>query len=87
MKCLQSLEYVVSLRMAIGLAIEKGMHTGLVANIDHGKAERGLAEVAAYDLFMEERYVSAVLALRGLDFNFLSQLESQKDARIDDILD
>ncbi|GJV26906.1 hypothetical protein Tco_1383354, partial [Tanacetum coccineum] len=87
MKCLQSPKYVVALGTAIGLAIDKGMQTGLVAGIDHEKAGRGLAEVAAYDLFMEERYVSAVLALRGLDFNFLSQLESQKDARIDDILD
>ncbi|GKF73901.1 hypothetical protein Tco_0220233, partial [Tanacetum coccineum] len=76
-----------NLGMAIGLDIDKGMQTGLVAGIDHGKAERGLAEVAAYDLFMKERYVSAVLTICGMDFNFLSQLESQKDANIDDIMD
>ncbi|GJY96837.1 hypothetical protein Tco_0513747, partial [Tanacetum coccineum] len=56
--------------------------TGLVAGIDHGKARRGLTEVAAYDPSVEERYVSAVLALHDLDLNFLSQLESQKDASI-----
>ncbi|GKA79767.1 hypothetical protein Tco_0786363, partial [Tanacetum coccineum] len=42
MKCLQSLEYVVALKTAIGLAIDKGMQTGLVAGIDHGKAERSI---------------------------------------------
>ncbi|GKB99837.1 hypothetical protein Tco_0985974 [Tanacetum coccineum] len=61
--------------------------TGLVAGIDHGKAGRGLAEVAAYDPSVEETYVSAVLAFRDLDFNFLSQLESQKDASIACIMD
>ncbi|GJU34401.1 hypothetical protein Tco_1182755 [Tanacetum coccineum] len=87
MKCLQSPEYVAALGAAIGLAIDKGMQTGLVAGIDHGKDGRGLAEVAAYDPSVKERYVSALLALRNLDFNFLSQLESQKDASIADIMD
>ncbi|GJV84054.1 hypothetical protein Tco_1523952, partial [Tanacetum coccineum] len=45
------------------------------------------AEVVAYDPSVEERYVSVVLALSDLDFNFLSQLESQKDASIADIMD
>ncbi|GJV84800.1 hypothetical protein Tco_1524698 [Tanacetum coccineum] len=44
MKCLQSSEYVAALGAAIGLAIDKGMQTGLVAGIDHRKAGRGLAE-------------------------------------------
>nr|GFB58687.1 hypothetical protein [Tanacetum cinerariifolium] len=87
MRCLQSLEYVAALGAAIGLAIDKGMQTGLVAGIGHEKAGRGLEEVAAYDPSVEERYVSAVLALRDMDFNFLYQLKSQKDARIDDIMD
>ncbi|GJU81354.1 hypothetical protein Tco_1283719 [Tanacetum coccineum] len=51
------------------------------------KASWGLAEVTAYDPFVEERYVSAVLAFRGLDFNLLSQLKSQKDAIIANIMD
>ncbi|GJU34060.1 hypothetical protein Tco_1182414 [Tanacetum coccineum] len=45
MKCLQSLEYVAALRMAIGLANDKGMQIGLVAGIDHEKAGRGLDEL------------------------------------------
>nr|GEX70152.1 hypothetical protein [Tanacetum cinerariifolium] len=37
-------EYVVAFGSVIGLAIDKGMQTGLVAGIDHEKAGRGLAE-------------------------------------------
>nr|GEU80733.1 hypothetical protein [Tanacetum cinerariifolium] len=61
--------------------------TGLVAGIDHGKAGRGLADVAAYDPSAKTKYVSAVLAFRKLDFDFLVVLESQKDASIVDIMD
>ncbi|GJW02227.1 hypothetical protein Tco_1561083 [Tanacetum coccineum] len=61
MKCLQSQEYAASLGTAIGLAIEKGMQTRLVAGIDHGKAERGLAEVAAFDPFVEESVARPLL--------------------------
>ncbi|GKB20850.1 hypothetical protein Tco_0854773 [Tanacetum coccineum] len=44
-KCLQSPEYVAALGMAIGLAIDKGMQTGLAAGIDHGRARRSLTEI------------------------------------------
>ncbi|GJZ81551.1 hypothetical protein Tco_0646545 [Tanacetum coccineum] len=79
-------EYVAALGAAIGLAIDKGMQTGLVASIDHEKAGRGLTEVVAYDISVEGKYVSAVLALRDLEFNLLPQLELQKDASIADIM-
>ncbi|GKD90491.1 hypothetical protein Tco_1365998 [Tanacetum coccineum] len=62
------------------------MQTGLVAGIDHGKAKRSVAEIAAYDPSVEARYVSAVLAFCGLDFNLISQLESQNNASIVDIM-
>ncbi|GKA84076.1 hypothetical protein Tco_0805671 [Tanacetum coccineum] len=79
-------EYVAALGAAIGLAIDKGMQTGLVASIDHEKAGRGLTEVVAYDISVEGKYVYAVLALRDLEFNRLPQLELQKDASIADIM-
>nr|GEX56727.1 hypothetical protein [Tanacetum cinerariifolium] len=44
---------------AIGLAIDKGMQGELVADIDHGKAERGLTDVAAYDPSAEANYIFA----------------------------
>nr|GEW74182.1 putative reverse transcriptase domain-containing protein [Tanacetum cinerariifolium] len=49
---------------ALGLAIDKGMQTGLVAGIDHGKSRRSLADVAAYDPSVEAKFVSVVLAFR-----------------------
>nr|GEU44718.1 hypothetical protein [Tanacetum cinerariifolium] len=87
MKCLQSSGYVSALREAIGRAIDEGMQTRLVACIDHGKVGRGLADVAAYNPYVEAEYVFAVLAFRNLYFDFLSLLESQKGASIADIMD
>ncbi|GKB47213.1 hypothetical protein Tco_0897966, partial [Tanacetum coccineum] len=87
MKCLQSSGYVVTLGEAIVRAIDKNMQPGLVAGIDHGKAGRGLADVASYDPSTEAKYVSAVLAFHNLDFEFISLLESRKDASITDIMD
>ncbi|GJZ54188.1 hypothetical protein Tco_0609073 [Tanacetum coccineum] len=48
MKCLQSLEYVAALGTTIGLAIDKGMQSGLAAGIDHGKARRSLTKKDAF---------------------------------------
>ncbi|GJU98424.1 hypothetical protein Tco_1327695, partial [Tanacetum coccineum] len=53
MKCLQSQEYVVAFGVVIVLVIDKGIQSGLVAGIDHEKAGRGLADVAAYDHSVE----------------------------------
>ncbi|GJU98792.1 hypothetical protein Tco_1328063 [Tanacetum coccineum] len=86
MKCHQSPEYGAAFEAIIGLTIDKGIQAGLVEGIDHGKAGRGLADVASYDPYVEARYVSTVLAFRDLDFKLLSQLESQKDASIADIM-
>nr|GEW04291.1 hypothetical protein [Tanacetum cinerariifolium] len=85
MKCLQSPEYVAALGATIGLAIDKGMQTGLATRIDHGKAGRGLTEVVSYDPSVEGKYVFMVLAFHNLEFTLISQLESQKDTRIADI--
>ncbi|GJV72166.1 hypothetical protein Tco_1492161 [Tanacetum coccineum] len=81
-KCYHSPEYGAAFGAVICLAIDKGIQAGLVAGIDHGKARRDLADIAAYDPSVEARYVSAILAFCDLDFNLLSHLESQKDASI-----
>nr|GEX42408.1 transposase (putative), gypsy type [Tanacetum cinerariifolium] len=67
MKCLRSPKYVATLGMAIGLAIDKGMQTDLVAGTNHGKVRRGLAEVAAYDPSVEKSIVDIMnfLCLEG----------------------
>nr|GEY08260.1 hypothetical protein [Tanacetum cinerariifolium] len=60
---------------------------GSAAGFDHGKAGRALVDVFAYNLFAEADYVAAINALRVVDFPFLAQLESRKDASMADIMD
>ncbi|GJX71897.1 gypsy type transposase [Tanacetum coccineum] len=87
MKCLQSPRYLAALGGALGRAIDKGMHDGLKAGVDHGRSERGLDVIDAYDPSAEANFVSAVEALRAINFPLLTQLESRKDASMADIFD
>ncbi|GJX52647.1 hypothetical protein Tco_0281016 [Tanacetum coccineum] len=48
-KCLNSSEYLTALGAAISRAIEKGMRSGLASDIDHGREDRSLANVVAYN--------------------------------------
>ncbi|GJS31593.1 hypothetical protein Tco_0492213 [Tanacetum coccineum] len=80
-------QYLAALRGSIGCAIDKGIKDGLAADIDHGKAGRGLAEVAAYNLAAGANYVAAVSALRDMDFPLLAQLASHKDASMSNLMD
>ncbi|GJX64891.1 hypothetical protein Tco_0299234, partial [Tanacetum coccineum] len=68
--------FLTTIARAIGRAIDKGMSGGLTAGIDHGKAGMGLTDVAAYDPSAEANYLSAVSALRDVNFPLLAQLES-----------
>ncbi|GJX29572.1 hypothetical protein Tco_0237651 [Tanacetum coccineum] len=56
------------------------------AGIDYGKAGKGLANVAAYDPSTEAHFVSAMNALRVVDFPLFAQLAFKKDASITDII-
>ncbi|GKE41480.1 hypothetical protein Tco_1468764, partial [Tanacetum coccineum] len=69
MKCLQSSEYMVALGGALGRAIDKSMQEGLKADVDHGRAGRGLDVIAAYDPFVEAKFFSAVDALRAVNLD------------------
>nr|GEU63570.1 hypothetical protein [Tanacetum cinerariifolium] len=86
MKCLQSPEYATTFGMIIGLAIDKGIQIRFVVGIEHGKARRDLADISAYDPSVEAMYIFVVLAFRDLDFNLISQLKSQKDVSIANII-
>ncbi|GJU57053.1 hypothetical protein Tco_1234819 [Tanacetum coccineum] len=62
-KCLNSTEYLSTLRAAIGKAVEKGMQDGLSARIIHGAEGRNLTDVAAYNPSAEADYISALQRL------------------------
>ncbi|GJV82478.1 hypothetical protein Tco_1522376 [Tanacetum coccineum] len=59
-KCMNSSEYLMALGVAISRAIEKGMQSGLAADIDHGREGRSLADVAAYNPGAEADFNSAL---------------------------
>nr|GEU82198.1 hypothetical protein [Tanacetum cinerariifolium] len=65
-KCLNSSEYLTALGAAISRAIEKGMQDGLVAGIDHGREERSLIDVFAYNPSAKADFNSALQELRPL---------------------
>nr|GFA22701.1 hypothetical protein [Tanacetum cinerariifolium]GFA42791.1 hypothetical protein [Tanacetum cinerariifolium] len=79
MKCLQSPGYLVVVGGALRRTIDKGMTDVLKAGVDHGRAERGLDVIVAYDPLAEANFVFAVDALRVISFPLLAQLESRKD--------
>nr|GEW80556.1 ribonuclease H-like domain-containing protein [Tanacetum cinerariifolium] len=85
--CLQSPGYLTALGGAIGRSIDKGKQDGLAAGIDHRKDGKSLVDVVSYNPFTEANYVSAINALRVLDFPLLTQLESKKYASMADIMD
>nr|GEX61964.1 hypothetical protein [Tanacetum cinerariifolium] len=69
-------EYLQALGQAIGCVVNKGIHDGLKARVDHRKAERDLSVIEAYDPFVQARYIDAVNAFSIVDFSLLSDLRS-----------
>ncbi|GJW46499.1 hypothetical protein Tco_0078145, partial [Tanacetum coccineum] len=86
-KYLNWLEYLTALGSAISYAIEKGMHSGLSAGIDHEKAGRSLEDVVSYNPAVEADYNSSLQKLCEVDFHLLTELNSHKDASVADIMD
>ncbi|GJT11541.1 hypothetical protein Tco_0858583 [Tanacetum coccineum] len=64
-KCLSSPEYLSIMGEAICRAIDKGMQGGLAAGIEHGRAERSITDVVAFNPSAESDYVAAINALQG----------------------
>nr|GEY58957.1 transposase (putative), gypsy type [Tanacetum cinerariifolium] len=85
-KCLHSFEYLYALGAPIGRAIEKGMQDGLSTRITHGAEGRTLTDVAAYNPSMEADYVSALQHLQSVNFSLIAELRSNKDARVDTLM-
>nr|GFA65412.1 hypothetical protein [Tanacetum cinerariifolium] len=75
-KCLNSSEYLTALRAAISHAIEKGMQSGLAVNINHGREDRSLADVATYNPDAEANFNTALQELRALaDVHGMKELQ------------
>ncbi|GJZ08883.1 hypothetical protein Tco_0543166 [Tanacetum coccineum] len=55
----------------------------LEADIEHGKANRSLTEVEAYDSGVKAKYVAAVHELENVSFSLLDQLESLMDSHLE----
>ncbi|GJR52156.1 hypothetical protein Tco_1402677 [Tanacetum coccineum] len=85
-KCLNSTEYLSTLGAAIGKAVEKGMQEGLSAGITHGAEGRKLTDVAAYNLFAEADYLSALQRVQSVNFSLIAELKANKDVSIDTII-
>ncbi|GJX62346.1 hypothetical protein Tco_0295246 [Tanacetum coccineum] len=85
-KCLNSTEYLSALGATIGKAIEKGMQDGLSAGITHGAEGRTLTDVAAYNPSAEAEYLSALQCLQCFDFPLTAELNSNKDANIETVM-
>ncbi|GJZ73769.1 hypothetical protein Tco_0637915 [Tanacetum coccineum] len=81
------LESAFELFKAIGCAVNKGIQDGLKARVDHGKARRDLAVIEAYDPSAKAKYIDAVNALGAVDFSLLSELKSNKDASMVNLID
>ncbi|GKD89193.1 hypothetical protein Tco_1364700, partial [Tanacetum coccineum] len=85
-KCLNSTEYLSTLRAAIGKAVEKGTQDGLSAGITHGAEGRNLTDVAAYKPFAEADYISALQRLQSVNLSLIAKLRSNKDASVETIM-
>ncbi|GJU11051.1 hypothetical protein Tco_1133447 [Tanacetum coccineum] len=82
-KCINSLEFLSALGVAIGKAVEKGMQDGLSAGITPGKEGRVLTDVDAYNPSVEDDCVSALQKLQHVNFSLFTELRSNKDASVE----
>ncbi|GKC60204.1 hypothetical protein Tco_1087802 [Tanacetum coccineum] len=71
----------------ISKAIEKGMQDGLAAVITHGQEGRVLTDVAAFNPSAESDYISALQELQSVNFSLFLDLQSNKDASLETLMD
>ncbi|GJZ67320.1 hypothetical protein Tco_0630560, partial [Tanacetum coccineum] len=85
-RCTNYPEYLSVLGTAIGKDIEKGMQNGLSAGITHGKEGRAIIDVAAYNPSTKADYIFALQQLQHVNFSLFTELRSNKDASIEDLM-
>ncbi|GKG34488.1 hypothetical protein Tco_0437184, partial [Tanacetum coccineum] len=70
----------------VSAGIAKGMSEWLRHGVEHGKAKLDLAAVEAYDPEADDKFTTALQALKDLEYPLVDQLEWLKDAPIDLIM-
>ncbi|GJS56231.1 hypothetical protein Tco_0629593 [Tanacetum coccineum] len=86
MKCVESSEIRHAFADVVSAGIAKGMSEGLKYGIEHGKADRDLEDVEAYDPKANSKLVKALQDLKDLKYPKVDQLEKLKDASMDLIM-
>ncbi|GJT93444.1 hypothetical protein Tco_1082289 [Tanacetum coccineum] len=71
---------------AVSAGIAKGISEGLKYGIEHGKADRDLVDVEAYDPEANDKLVKALQDLKDLKYPMVGQLERLKDAPMELIM-
>ncbi|GJW64172.1 hypothetical protein Tco_0116056 [Tanacetum coccineum] len=72
--------------IAVSAGIAKGMSEGLKHAVEHGKAKMDLAVIEAYDPKADDKFTTALQALKDLEYPLVDHLERLKDAPIDLIM-
>ncbi|GKA15040.1 hypothetical protein Tco_0694787 [Tanacetum coccineum] len=68
-------------------ATKKDMQDGLAAGITHGQEGRVLTDVVAFNPSAEDDFTSALQGVQNVNFSLLAELESNKDASVETIMD
>nr|GEX63650.1 hypothetical protein [Tanacetum cinerariifolium] len=66
--------------------ISKGISEDLAYGIEHGKADRGLEVVEAYDPEANNKYLQALQEMKDLKYQIVDQLQGLKDPAIEVIM-
>ncbi|GJX47165.1 hypothetical protein Tco_0272355 [Tanacetum coccineum] len=86
MKCAQSLELRHAFANVVFARIAKGMSEGLEYGVKQGEAKLDLVAIEAYDPDADDKYVTALHALKDLKYPLVDQLEKLKDVPLDLIM-
>nr|GEU29210.1 hypothetical protein [Tanacetum cinerariifolium] len=86
MKCGESPELRQAFANVVSAGLVKGMSEGLAYGIEHGKADRDLEVVEAYDPEANSKYFQALQELKYLKYPIVDQLEGLKDALMEVIM-
>lgn len=86
-KSLTSPEYLRLFGKFVSAALNKGLHEGLMAGIEHVESKRDLSQSQAYNPNAAAEYTSVSQELRDYRFPLFEQLSAVKDASIGEMMD